>query len=71
MKVLFVSSGNSHYGIVPFIKSQGESLISEGVDVDYLTVKDKGIGGYLKNIKKLRKKVRTKKKKIIGCSPGR
>jgi len=54
MKVLFVSSGNSEYGIVPFIKSQGESLIKEGVNVDFYRIKGKGIIGYLKNIKSLR-----------------
>jgi len=51
MKVLFVSSGNSHYGIVPFIKSQGESLKKEGVDLDYFGIKGKSVTGYLKNIK--------------------
>jgi glycosyltransferase involved in cell wall biosynthesis len=51
MNVLFVCSGNSHYGIVPFIKVQGESLKKEGVLLDYFTIKGKGIINYLKNVK--------------------
>jgi len=55
MKVLFVSSGNSGYGIIPFIKSQGESLINNGIDVVFFTIEGKGFSGYLKNIFRLRK----------------
>ncbi len=55
MKVLFVSSGNSRYGIVSFIKSQGESLKKEGAELEYFTIKGKGVIGYLKNIRPLRK----------------
>jgi len=55
MKVLFVSSGNSHYGVVPFIRNQGESLAKQGVEVDFYPLEGKGLSGYLKNIKKLRK----------------
>ena len=50
MKVLFVSSGNSDYGIVPFIRNQGESLKQAGIDIDYFTIIGKGIKGYYKNI---------------------
>lgn len=70
MKVLFVSSGNSHYGIVPFIKSQGDSLIKEGVDVDFFTVKGKNIGGYVKNIKVLSNYIRLGKFDIIHAHYG-
>lgn len=55
MKVLFVCSGNSEFGISPIVKAQGESLKNNGVDVDYFTIKGKSIKGYLKNIKPLRK----------------
>ncbi|MEJ2594053.1 MAG: glycosyltransferase family 4 protein [bacterium] len=58
MKVLFVSSGNSHYGIVPFIRNQGESLREAGLDLDFYTVVGKGIKGYLQNISRLRKVIR-------------
>jgi len=59
LKVLFVSSGNSDFfEIAPFIKSQGESLKKIGVDLDYFTIKGKGIRGYLRNIPHLRKKIK-------------
>jgi len=55
MKVLFVSSGNSgNFNITPFIKSQGDSLIKEGVDVSYFTIKGKGLLGYIKGAMQLR-----------------
>lgn len=59
MRVLFVSSGNSKAGISPIIKSQGESLKSAGIDLDYFTIVGKGTKGYLKNILRLRKFLRT------------
>jgi len=57
MKVLFVSSGNSDYGIVPFVKNQGESLKKAGVELEFFTVIGKGIKGYLKNINRLKKQI--------------
>jgi len=50
MKVLFISSGNSKLGISPIIKNQGNSLIKEGVALDFYTIKGKGLKGYLKAI---------------------
>jgi glycosyltransferase involved in cell wall biosynthesis len=59
MRVLFVSSGNSKdFEIIPFIKEQGESLKAEGIDVDYYTVKGKGLMGYVKAGSSLRKLLR-------------
>lgn len=58
MKVLFVSSGNSLFGIVPFIKMQGESLIDKGVNLEFFTIKGKGLIGYLSNVSKLRRKIK-------------
>lgn len=55
MKVLFVCSGNSPFGISPIIKSQGESLKRNGVSIQYFPIYGKGFTGYLKNIPKLRK----------------
>jgi glycosyltransferase involved in cell wall biosynthesis len=51
IKVLFVSSGNSNNGISSIVKNQGESLISNGVDIHYFNIKGKGFRGYLSNIK--------------------
>jgi len=65
MKVLFVSSGNSEFGISPIIKNQGESLRKNGIDLDYFTIKGKGIKGYLKNIAILKKYLKTHHYDII------
>jgi len=54
LRVLFVSSGNSKAGISPIVKAQGESLQREDIDLDYFTIKGKGVRGYLKNILELR-----------------
>jgi glycosyltransferase involved in cell wall biosynthesis len=55
MRVLFVSSGNSKFGISPFIKSQGESLISAGVELEYFLIHGKGFIGYSSAIFKLKR----------------
>lgn len=56
MRVLFISSGNvKGFGVVPFIKEQGESLRNLGADVDYYPVQGKGLMGYLKAGVRLRK----------------
>ncbi len=70
MRVLFVSSGNSYYRIVPFIKSQGESLKKEEVELDYFTIKGKGIKGYLNNIYPLRKNIKTAEYDLIHAHYG-
>ena len=54
MNVLYVSSGNSEFGITPIIKNQGESLKSYGVSVTYYTLKGRGLLGYIRNIKPFR-----------------
>ena len=65
MKVLFVSSGNSTFGISPIVKNQGESLIASGINVEYFLINGKGISGYLKSIPKLRKKLQTNRFDIV------
>jgi len=55
MKVLFVCSGNSSMGISPIIENQANSLLQEGLEVDYYRIMGKGIKGYLQNIRPLRK----------------
>jgi teichuronic acid biosynthesis glycosyltransferase TuaC len=56
MKVLFVCSGNSRkFDIPPFIKEQGISLIEQNVEVAYFPIRGKGITGYFKSIKELKK----------------
>jgi len=66
MKVLFVSSGNiKKTGISPIIKSQGESLRALGLDLDYFTIKGKGIKGYLSAIPRLKAHLRENQYDII------
>ncbi len=65
MKVLFVASGNKEYEISPFVKSQSESLVEAGLDVDFYIIKGKGIKGYLKNIPRLRLIILNQKYDII------
>ena len=66
MKVLFVSSGNKEsFDIVPFIKVQGKSLQDKKIDVEYFSVKGKGIFGYLSNVKPLKRFVANSKFDVI------
>lgn len=56
MNVLFIAGGNSkNFDIAPFIKAQGDSLVSSEVDIKYFPIKGKGIIGYLSNILKFRR----------------
>jgi teichuronic acid biosynthesis glycosyltransferase TuaC len=59
LKVLFVSSGNGKEGLSPVIKSQGESLFYQGVQVEFFTIKGKGLLSYLRHIFILRKYLKT------------
>lgn len=70
MKVLFVSSGNSKWGISPIVKNQGDSLINKGLNIDFFTIKGKGVIGYLKHIRSLSKKLKTKNYDIIHAHYG-
>jgi glycosyltransferase involved in cell wall biosynthesis len=66
MKVLFVASGNSeNFEISPFIKSQAESLIKEGIEIDFFPVRGHGLKGYLKSAKKLRHYVKIQNPDLI------
>jgi len=70
MKILFVSSGNSIGGISPIIKSQGESLKKEGVDIDFFTIKSKGFKGYFKGISTLKNYIKKEEYSIIHAHYG-
>ncbi len=58
MKVLFVCAGNGPFGIMPFIRSQGESLRAQGVEVDFWPLRGRGAAGYLRNLFRLRRHLR-------------
>ncbi len=70
MKVLFVSSGNSEFGISPFIKEQGESLEKAGINIDYFLIKGHGLFGYLKNLPRLNKQIKKIKYDLIHAHYG-
>tara|TARA_B100000575_G_C23046250_1_gene602244 strand:+ start:156 stop:1073 length:918 start_codon:yes stop_codon:yes gene_type:complete len=65
MKILFISAGNSELGISPIILSQGNSLLKKGCHIDYFTIKGKGVFGYLKNRKILKKQINSSDYDII------
>lgn len=66
MKILFVCSGNSAKGISPITKSQAESIEKyTGAEIDYYTIKGKGIKGYLKSIRPLRKVIKSNSYNIV------
>ncbi|MCG2810717.1 MAG: glycosyltransferase family 4 protein [Candidatus Aminicenantes bacterium] len=70
MKVLFVSSGNSKTGISPFIKSQGESLKTSGIQLDFFTINKRGFKGYLRESMQLRKYLRLHEYEILHAHYG-
>lgn len=58
MKILFISSGNSKEGISPLVKRQGESLIKQGLEIQFFTIIGKGFNGYLGNLKRLKDSIK-------------
>jgi glycosyltransferase involved in cell wall biosynthesis len=69
LKVLVVHSGNKRE-LSPYIKEQVDSLIQEGVNIEYFTITSKGIFGYLKCLPKYFKKVRSFNPDIIHAHSG-
>ena len=63
MRVLFVSSGNR--GVSPLIKAQAQSLVNIGIQIEFYPIIGKGLFGYLKNIPKLRRYLRSNNHDII------
>jgi len=70
MKILIACSGNNPYGISPFIKEQTKSLKNHGINIDYFLIKGKGFLGYLRNLPKLRKKIKSEKVDLIHAHYG-
>lgn len=65
MKVLFISSGNNIFGISPIVFNQGQSLQENNVNIEFYTIKGKGLLGYLKNVLKIRTKIKMNKYNLI------
>jgi len=70
MKVLIVGSGNSIYGISPFIKEQGDSLKVMGIEINYFLIEGRGIFGYLRNLPRLIKKIKRERYNLIHAHYG-
>ena len=67
MRVLIISSGNNKgvLGVSSFVYEQYKSLQKQGVYVELFPIKAKGIRGYLKTIRELRKYLRKNKVDIL------
>ncbi|MDR1543449.1 MAG: glycosyltransferase family 4 protein [Prevotellaceae bacterium] len=68
-KILIVCSKNSGK-IAPFILDQAESLKAQNIDIEYFTIENKGISGYLKSLKGLLQKIRKFQPNIIHAHYG-
>ena len=65
LSVLFVCSGNHPAGISTVVKNQADSLTKHDVQVDFFTIKGRGVWGYVKNIPVLRKQVTGKRYDLV------
>jgi teichuronic acid biosynthesis glycosyltransferase TuaC len=65
MKVLFVNSANKKKRISPFILSQATSLQENGIELDFFSLDQGGLTGYIKHAFKLRRTLRIKNYDII------
>jgi teichuronic acid biosynthesis glycosyltransferase TuaC len=70
MRVLFVSSGTSVESINSLIFDQGESLKNFGIVIEYFSIRNKGILGYLRNIVRLRFHLKNNSYDIIHAHYG-
>ena len=73
MRVLLVHSGNAVAGLsntYTFVHEQGEALRARGIEIDYYAVVGKGVYGYLRNIRPLRKKIRDFQPDIVHAHYG-
>jgi glycosyltransferase involved in cell wall biosynthesis len=70
MNILFVSSGNKKQGISPIIKKQGESISKKNHNIEYFTIRGKGIKGYLKSVLPLFKILKSKKHDVLHAHYG-
>ncbi len=64
MKALFVSSANI-FPINSKVKNQGESLRKQGIEIEYFLIKGKGFFGYLRNIPRIKKYLKTHECDIV------
>jgi len=53
LRVLFICRQKTKTNVSPFVKSQAQALIKEGIKVDFFLIKNNGVFGYLKSIREL------------------
>jgi len=72
MKVLFVASGNSKFGISPLVKNQGASLVNSEskIEIEYFAIVGKGIINYFKHISLLKKHLKENQYELIHAHYG-
>ncbi len=70
LKVLFVCSGNNTNGRSPNVDVQATGIKDAGVDVHFFEIRGKGVAGYLKNIFKLRKYLKSYSYDVIHAHYG-
>ena len=69
MKVLIVASYNKNR-FAPFIQEQADALAKAGCEISYFGIQGKGVSGYLKQLSKLKKKIREFQPDIIHAHYG-
>lgn len=69
MKILFVCSKNSG-GISPFVSEQANALTDAGMQVEIFTIIGKGLTGYLRNFKNLKKTISEFKPDVVHAHYG-
>lgn len=70
MKILFVSSGNSTFGISPIVKLQGESIQNYDIELDFHTINKKGFKGYFIEIFRLKRKLKKQNYSVVHAHYG-
>lgn len=73
MRVLLVHSGNGVAGLsstYTFVHEQGEALRARGIEIEYYAVVGKGVWGYLRNVRPLRKKIKACRPDIVHAHYG-
>jgi teichuronic acid biosynthesis glycosyltransferase TuaC len=70
MKVLFVFSETAINNTGSLTRDQGESMLQQGIEIEYFSIKNKGITGYLKHIFKLRHHLNSNRYDLIHAHYG-
>jgi glycosyltransferase involved in cell wall biosynthesis len=70
MKILFVYRGKSESGSNEIIENQARSLLTAGKEITLFPIREKGIKGYIKNVIKLSKFLKSQKIDIIHAHYG-